>query len=222
MYVKNEVKEERKDKHQGMSSGLTRCVVLCDSEGVKGGSGARAVGEKSNPQAGQLWGCVSARTWRSKKTIWPQVFSPHCKICEHPLTWHHHHPFSVTEARSSCRYVLCEKGGQAPVHGGGVHVSVLVGQQQRALGLLLKQISAGFHEGLFHIAVEVGVLQPEVSAGQTQAAGVGSRFLDCGGFGTDLSDETRVMQMIWNADETAARGFHSDSKVGKSSVSQCN
>lgn len=56
-YIKKEVKEEScisKVKHQEVSKCLTWCVVLRDSEGVQGGSRARAIREKSDPLTGQL------------------------------------------------------------------------------------------------------------------------------------------------------------------------
>lgn len=69
--------------------------------------------------------------------------------------------------RVSCWNLLCEDGRQAAIDGGCVHVSILVGDEQWGLGLPLKQICAGLHEGLLHVPVKVGVFWTDISAVQT-------------------------------------------------------
>lgn len=58
---------------------------------------------------------------------------------------------------------LCNNRRQAAINRRGVHVSVLIGDQQRGLGLPLKQICAGFHKSFLHIPIKVGVFWLYVS-----------------------------------------------------------
>jgi len=73
--------------------------------------------------------------------------------------------FELTEVRQWD--LLSEKWCQAAVDWGCVHVSILVGDQQGGLGLHLKQICTGLHEGLLHIPVKVTLFWFYISANQT-------------------------------------------------------
>lgn len=139
--------------HITVAERLTRGVVLSHSQRIQSCGETWAVGENSYSLSCQLWRCSSVT----------QIDTFFCIKCSRILR-----RFSSNFCiRVSSWNLLCEDGRQAAIDGGRVHVSILVGDEQWGLGLPLKQICAGLHEGLLHVPVKVGVFWTDISAVQT-------------------------------------------------------